>query len=140
MASTTKAYRAEVALVRGIELVTGSIRDNLDPRPIPSDGAALREVLELVGLHDRVTELPEGMLTPILPSGAPLGEAEARRLMLATALLRRPRLLLLDGGLDGLGLAPEVRARLLDHLFSASAPWTSIVITENPELVRRSAG
>ncbi len=132
-----EAYRSEVALVRGFELVASSIRDNLDPRTIPSDGAVLREALEIVGLRERIAELPDGLLTPMLPSGAPLCEAEARRLMLAAALVRRPRLLLIDGGLDGLGLAPELRARLLDHLLDPDAPWTLVVSSEDPEILRR---
>ncbi|HVH99745.1 MAG TPA: ATP-binding cassette domain-containing protein, partial [Enhygromyxa sp.] len=94
-----EAVRAEVALVRDVELFCGTLRDNLDPRPIPSDSARVLGVLELVGLRERVAELPEQLDTQLLPSGAPLSEAEARRLMLAAALLRRPRLLLIDGGL-----------------------------------------
>jgi ABC-type multidrug transport system fused ATPase/permease subunit len=134
-----EVLRADVSLVRGIELVAGSMLDNLDPRSIPSEGAAIREVLELVGLGERVRELPEQTKTHLLPTGWPLREAEARRLMLAHALVRRPRLLLIDGGLDGLGLAPSVRARLLDHLFAAAAPWTLIVITDDPDLLGRCA-
>jgi putative ABC transport system ATP-binding protein len=130
-----EAVRGQLALVRDVELFAGSLRDNLDPRPIPSDGASLREVLELVGLRERVAELPEQLNTPLLPSGAPLCEAEARRLILAAALLRRPRLLLIDGGLDGLGLDPETRARLLAHLFASDAPWTLLLITDDPELL-----
>jgi putative ABC transport system ATP-binding protein len=131
-----EALRGEVALVRGIELVAGSIRDNLDPRPIPSDGAAVRAVLDLVGLGDRVSALPEGLATPMLPSGAPLEMAEARCLMLGQALLRQPRLLLIDGGLDGLGLAQDTHDRLVDYLFATDAPWTLIVISDDPELLR----
>jgi putative ABC transport system ATP-binding protein len=131
-----EALRGEVALVRGIELVAGSIRDNLDPRPIPSDGAAVRAVLDLVGLGDRVSALPEGLATPMLPSGAPLEMAEARCLMLGQAMLREPRLLLIDGGLDGLGLASDTHDRLVDSLFATDAPWTLIVISDDPELLR----
>ncbi len=134
-----EAYRAEVALIRGLEFVSGSIRDNLDPRPIPSEAALLHEVLEVVNLDERIALLSDGLLTPMLPNGAPLSEVEARRLMLAVALLRRPRLLIIDGGLDGLGLGPEDRKRLLDHLFAADAPWTLIVISEDPDLLSRSS-
>lgn len=134
-----EALRAEVTLVRGVELIAGTMLDNLDPRLIPSEGAAVREVLELVGLGARVHALPEGLGTTLVPSGWPLREAEARRLMLAQALLRRPRLLVLDGALDGLGLDPDIRARLLDHLFAVDAPWTLLVVTDDPELQRRNA-
>ncbi|MFO7564060.1 MAG: ABC transporter ATP-binding protein [Enhygromyxa sp.] len=132
-----EALRRELVLVRGVELIEASVRDNLDPRPIPSADSAIHEALELVGLYDRVVALPDGLHSPLLPSGAPLCEAEARRLMLAAALLRRPRLLLIDGGLDGLGLAADARERLLNHLFAADAPWTLIVVSEDPDLLQR---
>ncbi|KIG18262.1 HlyB/MsbA family ABC transporter [Enhygromyxa salina] len=129
-----EALRAEVMLVRGIEVVAGSVYDNLDTELIPSDPAKVRRVLELVGLSARVLALPQGLRTSLLPGGWPLREPEAKRLMLAQALLRRPRLLVLDGSLDGLGLTAEARAQLLDHLFAADAPWTLLVITEDSTL------
>ncbi|HLT37257.1 MAG TPA: ABC transporter ATP-binding protein, partial [Enhygromyxa sp.] len=132
-----EALRGGLALVRDLELVAGSIRDNLDPRPVPRDPAAIREVLELVGLADRIAALPDGLATPITPSGAPLDPLEARRLVLAAALLRRPRLLLIDGGLDGLGLDSPTRARLLDQLFSERAPWTLLVVSDDPDPLLR---
>jgi ABC-type bacteriocin/lantibiotic exporter with double-glycine peptidase domain len=132
-----EALRAEVTLVRGVEVVAGSVHDNLDARLSPSEPAAVRDVLELVGLSARIQNLPQGLRTSLIPGGWPLRELEARRLMLAQALLRRPRLLVLDGSLDGLGLDPDGRARLLDHLFAADAPWTLLVITDDAELQRR---
>jgi len=132
-----EALRSDMALVRGIELITSSLLDNLDPRAIQSDGKSLRAILELVDLRERVANLPDEMRTRLLPNGWPLRQSEAQRLMLAQALVRRPRLLLIDGGLDGLGLETEARERLLDHLFATSAPWTLIVITEESDVLRR---
>ncbi|WP_146158104.1 ABC transporter ATP-binding protein [Enhygromyxa salina] len=133
-----EALRAAVVLVRGIDLVAGSVHDNLDPQLSPSEPATVRRVLEIVGLSDRIHALPHGLRTSLMPNGWPLRELEARRLMVAQALLRRPRLLVLDGSLDGLGLDADSRARLLDHLFGADAPWTLLVITEDPALLERS--
>ncbi len=132
-----EALREQVSLVRGCELLTGSVLDNLDGRPIPVDGQELRRVLELVGLRERIAALPEGLHTQLLPSGAPLREAEARRLVLARALLDPPRLLAIDGGLDALGLSPAQRAALLDWMFDPARPWTLIVVSDEPGLLAR---
>jgi putative ABC transport system ATP-binding protein len=143
-----ESLRSALALVRGVEIVGGSLLDNLDPpflpvagagatRPGPEFGAAVREVLDLVGLGERVRELPEGMGTHLQPSGAPLYPSEARRLVLARALLRRPRLLLIDGGLDGLGLDDPTRERLLDRIFAPDAPWTALVVSDDRRVLVR---
>lgn len=132
-----EALRSDIAMVRGVELINSSLLDNLDPRSIPSEGTSLRRVLDLVDLRERMANLADGMRTRLLPSGWPLRPCEARRLMLAQALVRRPRLLLIDGGLDGLGLGAEARERLLDHLFGADAPWTLIVTTDDTDILQR---
>ncbi|NVB38062.1 ABC transporter ATP-binding protein [Pseudenhygromyxa sp. WMMC2535] len=137
--------RSELAMVRGFELVAGSLLDNLDDRPAQGEAQALRAILELVGLDQRVAALPDGLKTRILPGGAPLSEHEARRLVLARELLRRPRLLIIDGGLDGLGLGPGLGPdggafeRLLDHLFDPAAPWTLLVVSDDPRVQARAA-
>lgn len=140
-----ESLRSEVALVREVELVGASLLDNLDPLFAPRTAAEvgrdlctrLREVLEQVGLATRLDTLPDGARTRLQPDGAPLRRSEARRLMLARALLRRPRLLLIDGGLDGLGLDDATHAALLDLLFAADAPWTMIVASEDPRVLAR---
>ena len=54
---------------------------------------------------------------------------------LARALVGRPRLLILDGVLDALDLraCPD----LLPRLFDRSAPWTLLVATADPDIIRR---
>ena len=56
-----------------------------------------------------------------------LSGGQKRRVSLAVALLHEPDLLLLDE--PTVGVAPELRARLWDHLQEISANGTSIVIT-----------
>lgn len=129
--------RSQLALVRGIELITGTIAENLDPHPHPARSAQIDDVLELVELRERVLDLPDELQTLLLPNGAPLREVEARRLTLAQAMLREPRLLLLDGSLDRLRLSPGARERLLDHLFADDAPWTLVVASDEPDILAR---
>jgi putative ABC transport system ATP-binding protein len=123
--------REQVALVRPDTVVAGTVLENLSLGS-HCEFADLQATLELVGLADAVAALPLGLRTPLLPGGAPLTRAEARRLALARALASRPRLLLLDYAVDGLDLDPPTRARLLDHVFGAGAPWTVLVVTDDP--------
>ena len=77
------------------------------------------------------------MDTRLLPNGSPLSRTEARRLQLARALVQRPRLLILDGALDGLGLSSNDREALLERILGPDAPWTVMLTTESPDVLER---
>ena len=98
---------------------------------------ALRVALSLVDLGDAIAALPAGLDSPLLPTGAPLSGAQARRLVLARALAAQPRLLLIDGLLDGLMLPPDKHEALLEHIFAADAPWTVLVVSDDPRVQAR---
>jgi putative ABC transport system ATP-binding protein len=129
-----ESLRAQVALVRGQEVVWAKVRDNLD-LGLGSDDKELLELLDLVHLRERLFALPQGLDTMLISDGdaGPLEESELRRIVLVRALLAKPRLLLLDRGLDGLGLDAQQRRRLYDWLFDRRRPWTLIVSTGSHE-------
>jgi ABC-type bacteriocin/lantibiotic exporter with double-glycine peptidase domain len=129
-----ESLRGQVALVRGQEIVWAKVRENLD-LGLGSDDKELLELLELVYLRERLLGLPQGLDTLLIgdSDGGPLEESELRRIVLVRALLAKPRLLLLDRGLDGLGLDAQQRGRLFDWLFDRGRPWTLIVSTGSQE-------
>jgi putative ABC transport system ATP-binding protein len=132
-----ESVRDQVALVRGAELVAGTVLDNLDGRAIFGAGEDLDPLLDRVDLRERLLRLPQGLDTVLLPQGSPLDRVAARRLALVRALATRPRLLLIDRGLDGLGLDPSRRQALLDWIFDRHRPWTLIVASEDEDLLAR---
>jgi len=130
--------RDQISLVRGAEFVEGSVLENIRFSGFSCHGEApLRELLCLVELEDVIDRLPEGVATPMLPSGSPLSTRQARRLALVRALAARPRLLLLDGALDGLGMTPSGQQALLDAVMGPHATWTVVVITDEPAVAER---
>ena len=50
----------------------------------------------MVGLHDRVARLPQGVSTMLSSDGLPLSTNEILRLTIARAIAGKPRLLLID--------------------------------------------
>ncbi len=123
---------AEVEIVRTGGIVQATLSDNLMlGLDIPE--VEVWEVLGRLGLREAVMELPERLDTPLQPSGLPLSEGRARALLVARALLTRPRLIVVDGLLDTVPQA--FRQPLVDALLDRDAPWTLIVLTEDPAAV-----
>jgi putative ABC transport system ATP-binding protein len=128
-------WRARTALVRHVELFSGSIADNVRAG-LDVDDARVAEALRLVGLLDELRGLPDGLGTNLQPHGRPLSHRQACRVMLARAIIRAPRLLIIDGLLDQIDRGDD-RARLLDALFAVDAPWTLVCISEQPDVLSR---
>ena len=129
--------RDRVVVVRGTELMTGSILDNLRVRGGPLPEPRARELLALVDLEEAIDALPDGLDTPLIPGGGPLSASQVRRLVLVRALASHPRALLLDGALDGLGLPPARLEALLERVLGPDAPWSAVVVTEDPRVAAR---
>ncbi|MBA4187541.1 MAG: ABC transporter ATP-binding protein [Planctomycetaceae bacterium] len=127
------AMREQIAFVERSELFSGTIMENVRLGRHYLSPADVREALRVVGLLSIVHSLPNGLETPLIPTGGPLSASQSLRLSLARALVGKPRLLILDGVLDALDLreCPD----LLPRLFDRSAPWTLLITSTNPAVV-----
>lgn len=127
--------REQVALVRGQEIVEGTIAENVRMGRLHIGMDAVRAALETVGLLDAVLKFSEGLDTPLMPGGRSLSSSQRTRLVLARAIIGKPRLLLLDECLDGL----EVRSLedMEKFFFGREHPWTLVLVTRDQELVQR---
>ncbi|MCA9024556.1 MAG: ATP-binding cassette domain-containing protein [Planctomycetaceae bacterium] len=121
------ALRRHVTLVRDVEVFEGTIAENIHLERPDVSTIDVRDVLEEVGLLDSVLRLPDGLDTRLVDRGSPLSTNQARKLMLARAIVGRPRLLLVDGLLDAL---PDEDAKaLLEKLVDSDRPWTLLLVT-----------
>ena len=129
------ASRLNIALVGQAETFAGTVAENIRVGRAELSAADVRRALEMVGLAETVARLPHGVATPLGSDGLPLSTNELLRLSIARAIAGRPRLLLIDGLLDGLDMrdCPE----LVDSLFDRSAPWTLVIVTARDEIVKR---
>jgi ABC-type multidrug transport system fused ATPase/permease subunit len=127
------ALRTQVALVRDIEMFSGTIAENVhlqDPRISTGD---IHASIEAVGLLDDLLQLPDGLETRVTERGEPLSANQAIRLMFARAIARQPKLLLIDKALDSL---PDGQcAALSSWLASEERPWTLVVATGRQAVV-----
>ncbi len=130
-----EVLRASVTRVGEPEVFSGSVLDNLRVARPELSVAEASEALATVGLLDDVRALPDGLRTDLATDGQPLSGGQVAALMLARALVSRPRLLLLDEALVALEDA-ELEC-VLDTLFAPEAPWTLVVADERPEVLAR---
>jgi ABC-type bacteriocin/lantibiotic exporter with double-glycine peptidase domain len=130
--------RRDVAWVGAREIFNGTLLENLLMGAAPEE-CDVSGALRAAALEAEVAALPDGLFTQLRHHGVRLTSSQASRLMLARALVRKPRLLVIDEALDGLGrtTVEQVLAGLREH-----APgMTLLVLTSHEELaaqLRRS--
>ncbi|MGY2064047.1 ABC transporter ATP-binding protein [Blastococcus sp. SYSU DS0619] len=82
--------------------------------------------LRVAAADEFVAALPEGLDTRVGERGASLSGGQRQRLALARAVVRRPRLLVLDDATSAVD--PAVEARILDALRGSETPTTVVVV------------
>ncbi|MGB0716016.1 MAG: peptidase domain-containing ABC transporter [Phycisphaerae bacterium] len=121
--------RKNVSLVKGFEMIEGSIIDNVRMNREGISMTEVRQALDDVGLLRELRALPQGLNTWVSSTGNPLSFGQARRLMLARAIVESPRLLVLDDLLDDLD-ADACRV-VTDTLLAPSRPWTLVILSRS---------
>ena len=127
--------RQVVGVAGRIEIVTGTLRENVRLGRPYVDDEAVRAALQAVGLLERVKLLPDGLDTALHPVGHLLSDGEVRLLMIARAIAGSPRLLVVEDLLDG--MSATRRATALAGLTDARAGWTLILVSNVPEVLAR---
>ncbi|MBX9677212.1 MAG: ATP-binding cassette domain-containing protein [Gemmataceae bacterium] len=126
---TLESLREQVAVVSNLEVFEGSIVDNVRMGRTQLSMADVRDALSAVCLLDDVLGMPDGLQTRLTVGGRPLSLGQTERLMIARAIVAKPRLLVLDESLDAMDAS--VRERVLPTVLHRSMPWTLLVITHN---------
>jgi len=115
-------------------LFEGSIADNLCGFALRPDDARMREIAEAVGLWAAIRRLPMRQDTRVSDAVRLLSGGERQRIILARAIYRRPRLLLLDEATRSLDASTE--ARVLDAVDALGC--TVLHVTHRPSAEMRA--
>ena len=126
--------RENVAVVKGLELVEGTVAENVRMGRDFVSPADVRDALLKVGLLEAVRRLPDGLETRLWATGSPLSLGQANRLMLARGIVGQPRLLILDESLDHMDA--DVRQTVLPAVLGPGVHWTLLVVTHSDEVTR----
>jgi ATP-binding cassette subfamily B (MDR/TAP) protein 1 len=134
------SFRDEIALVpQKSVLFDGTVRFNLALGARPGYDPTLEEIQDackLANIHDTISSLPEGYETPCGANGDQFSGGQMQRLSIARALLRKPRLLLLDESTSALDAESE---RLFEEaLEKVAIGVTVIAIAHRLHTIRRA--
>ena len=117
------------------DIVEGTILDNITLCHPMECMPEVISAVQAVGLEEEIATLPNGYGTQLLPAGSNVSRSMRTRIMVARAILSKPRLLLVEGYFPG--LEASERSRVYDLLTSKDRPWTLITVTDDAELAGR---
>ena len=126
-------WRQGVATVmQDDSLFAGSIGDNLCFFDAQPDFDWMIECAQMAALHEDIEAMPMGYQTLVGDMGTVLSGGQKQRLLLARALYKRPRVLVLDEATSHLDVESEAQV----NQAIAALPITRIVIAHRPETLR----
>lgn len=134
---TLESLRAQIGIVlQDTTLFSGSVRDNIAyGRPDATD-ADIEAVARAAQAHEFITALPNGYNTIIGERGIGLSGGQKQRIAIARALLRDPRILILDDSTSSVDAETEYQIQqALERLMEGR---TSFVIAQRISTVRRA--
>ena len=104
--------RSEIALVpQTAVLFSGTIRENLQWGKPDATDEECWQALSTAQASEFVETLPKGLDTPILENGKNFSGGQRQRLTIARALIRKPKLLILDDSLSALDYQTDLDLR-----------------------------
>lgn len=125
--------RDRVGLVFGQnEIFEGSVEENVALGRAGVGAAEVMRALEVLSAFDEVQALPLGLRTPLVSGGRGLPTTLRIKILLARAIVARPRLLVVDELLAS--VEPAARHDLIKALTGENAPWTLFIVSHDPEV------
>lgn len=123
-------YRASLGLSLSEEYpFEGTLRENLTFGDTTISDSTIFEILNVFGLKGFVKELPKGLNTFLFPEGKQMSYTIAKKIVLARAILKQPKVLILEDALDQFS---ELETKLLiDYLSKPNMPWALVVVSSN---------
>jgi ATP-binding cassette subfamily B protein len=115
-------------------LFSATLADNIAFGAPQASAAAIREAAEMAGLAPDLETFPQGLETAVGERGLTLSGGQKQRAAIARALVRNPRVLILDDALSSVDTITE--ERILANLLQFMRGRTTILISHRVSTVR----
>ncbi len=121
-------YRSQLGLSMSEETpFEGSIKDNLVFGNKEIKDEVIYDALEIVGLSQFLKEQSKGLETIIKPEGKQMSYSIAKKILLARAIIKQPKIMVLEDPLDQFNL--EETVKIINYLTDIKRPWALIVVS-----------
>ena len=121
-------YRAQLGLSLTEESpFEGTIKENLTFGNTAITDDEIFDVLNKVGLMDFIKEQPKGLQTILYPDGKQMSHTVSKKIILARAIIKKPKVLILEDALDRFN--PIETNSIINYLTHKDRPWSLIVVS-----------
>lgn len=132
-------------------LFSSTIRNNIAYGLLEASQEQIEEAARLAQAHDFIMELPEGYDTVVGERGLGLSGGQKQRIAIARALIKRPKLLVLDDATSAVDMETELRIQqgirslqgstvfIIAHRISSLQHADEIVVLEEGRIVERGS-
>ena len=115
-------------------LFTGTIRDNMQWACPDATDEQIWQALEIAQAADFVRGKPKGLDEPVETAGRNFSGGQRQRLTIARALVRRPKILILDDSASALDYATDANLRMA--IRAMENPPTTFIVSQRAASVR----
>lgn len=123
-------YRAHLGLSLSEEFpFEGTLRENLTFGDASISDKSILEVLKNIGLSKFLKDLPKGLNTVLYPEGKQMSFTITKKIVLARAILKKPKLLILEDALDQ--FSEQDTKSIIDFLCKPTNSWALVVVSSN---------
>jgi ABC-type bacteriocin/lantibiotic exporter with double-glycine peptidase domain len=123
-------YRSNIGLSLSEDLpFEGTFRENIIFNNASISDNEIFSVIDSIGLRDFVKSLPKGLNTMLYPEGKQISYTISKKIILARAIIKKPKLLILEDSLDQ--FEPKEVNTIIDYLTQPSHKWALIVVSRN---------
>ena len=112
------------------DLIPGNLIDNICLGHPDTTFDDIQWALETAGLRDWLAEQPDGYDTMLVAQGLNVPRSVRTRLLLARAVVRRPRLLVLGNLVEH--LEPGLRKAIVERITAPDNCWTLVIASNDP--------
>jgi ABC-type bacteriocin/lantibiotic exporter with double-glycine peptidase domain len=124
-------YRSKLGLALSEETpFEGTIRENVTFGNYNINDTTIYEIFDKIGLTDFIKKQPKGLNTILHPEGKKIGGSTAKKIILARAILKKPKLLIVENPLEE--FHSTEKNQIMDFLTDKNHTWSLIVVSNEP--------